>query len=111
MLRPTPGRAETHIYVSFSVGGAVVIGAGVVFWSLSYTSRVSERKPREENPNRRPLFTSASASSPVPFMNLRSIHRPRPYTAEEGSRGDLIPAPDGPRAASSVGVPLLVLRW
>jgi len=111
ILRPSPGRAETHVYVSFSVGGAVVIGAGVVFWGFSYTSQVSERKSPEENPDGLSLTPSASASSPSRSIKLLSMRLPQSFTAEDQTRAGIIPAPYGPRAAPSVEVPLLVLRW
>jgi hypothetical protein len=110
VLRPSLTRAETHVYVSFSVGGAVVIGAGVVYWGFSYTSQVSERKSPEENPNRRSV-TAASASNSLRSIQLLPILMPQPFTAEERTRADFSPAPEGPRAASSVEVPLLIFRW
>lgn len=110
ILRPSLSRAETHVYVSFSVGGAVVIGAGVVFWSFSYTSQVSERKPSEKNPD---LSLTATASATNPLRAIQPVPQPIPQflSAEGRARADFTSIPDGPRATSSIEVPLFVFRW
>lgn len=108
-LRPSLSRAETHVYVSFSVGGAVVIGAGVVFWGFSYTSQVSERKPSEENPG---LLTS-TASATRTLHAVQPVPQPIPQflSAGERTRADFTPVTDSPHAVSSIELPLLVFRW
>jgi hypothetical protein len=107
VFRPGLGRAETRVYVSVSVDGAAVIGAGVLYWSLSYTSRVSEHRSPEQNPGVLSLTTDASRSNSP--RSTRLI--PQSQTAEERTRADFASIPDGPRAASSVEMPLLVFRW
>ncbi|MBI3995853.1 MAG: hypothetical protein HY349_07745 [Nitrospirae bacterium] len=107
LFRPGPGLAETRVYVSFSVGGAAVIGAGILYWSVSYTSQVSQRKPQEENPGR--LFPATDASETDPFQALQP--EPQQVPHEEPIRADFTGIPDGLRAASWVEVPLLVFRW
>ena len=104
---PSLSRADTRVYVSFSVGGAAVIGAGILYWSVSYTSQVSQRKPPEENPGR--LFPATDASETDPFQALQP--EPQQVPHEEPIRADFTGIPDGLRAASWVEVPLLVFRW
>ncbi len=111
VLRPGLSWAETRVYVSFSVGGAVAIGAGFLFWGISYSSRVSERISPEENPNRRSLITGASASNSQPSIQLLPIQMSQPITKDERTPADFLPAPQDPRTALSIEAPLLVLRW
>lgn len=108
VLRPSLTRAETHVYVSFSVGGAVVIGAGIVAWSFSYSSQVSEHKPAEESPSRLSLTMESSESGPLRMIQDGQKRLPQliPQRPEVITR-----LSNGPRAASSVEVPLLVFRW
>ncbi|MBI3611209.1 MAG: hypothetical protein HY204_10995 [Nitrospirae bacterium] len=111
LFRPGPGLAETRVYVSFSIGGAVAIGAGVLYWSFSYTSQVSEQKPSEENPGRLSSTTDASELNPPRDIQLFSQLTPQPLTAQERTRADFTSAIDGPYAASTVELPLLIFRW
>ncbi len=111
IFRPGPVRAETRVYVSVSVGGAAVIGAGILYWGFSYTSQVSEHKPSDENSGR--LSPTAPASEP---NSPRTVHImpqliPKPVTTQEPAAADAIFVSAGPFASSSVELPLLVIRW
>lgn len=108
---PCPSRAETHVVVTFSVGGAVVIGAGVLFWGISTSTRVSEHNPSGEKSNRLSLSTDQSA--PRPTRSARRVTQLIPHpVATEGRTGvEFSPFPEGPVESSSVEIPLLVFRW
>jgi len=107
---PNPVRAETHVYVSFSVGGAFVIGAGVVFWSFSYASQVSETKSPEERPDR--LLRTTASDLPSRSGIESGLNRvPKSLTTDDRTRADSIFLPDGPREAPSLEVPLFTFRW
>lgn len=47
--------ASTRVYVSISIGGALIVGGGFLAWSLSYGSRVSKKDP---NPTPLPSLAS-----------------------------------------------------
>jgi len=107
VFRPSLGRAETRVYVNFSVGGAVVIGAGALFWSLSTTSQVSQNKPSEKNPGRLSLTTDAS--DPGFLRDIQLV--PPSLPAEARTLADITLILPAPSEASSVEVPLLIFRW
>lgn len=107
IVRPSPGRAETRVYVNVSVGGAVMIGAGALFWSFSYTSQVSQNKPLEKNPGRLSLTTNAF--DPGSLRDIQLI--PQSLPAEERTRVDITTLLYAPYETSSVEVPLLIFRW
>jgi hypothetical protein len=108
---PGPSRAETHVYVSFSVGGAVVIGAGVLFWGISYSSRVSENEAPGGPSNRLSLATEKSAPKPTRSVRLITELIPQPAATEARTRFELGPVSRGPAESAFVGMPLLVFRW
>lgn len=51
-VRPGATEASTQVRVQFTVGGAVMVGAGVIFWGISYriASGLSGRVPSEADP-------------------------------------------------------------
>lgn len=103
VFSPAPSYAETRVYVTFSVGGAVVIGAGMVYWSISSTSRVSEHKPSVEAMSDLPLPAAGTAFR---FQsNDRQAMKPDPVLPE--------PMPILPvrQDTSQIEIPLLVFRW
>ena len=100
---PNPARADSQVYVSFSVGGAVVIGAGVVYWGVSSSSRVSRYTPSEEDPNR--LRTVQFFPQLLP--HFVQTHLP----LEERTDADFATFSNDPHAASLVELPLFVFRW
>jgi hypothetical protein len=108
VFRPSLSRAETHVYVTFSIGGAVVVGAGVVAWSFSYSSQVSEHKPSQESPGRLFLTMISSESGPLRMIQDGQNRLPQfiPQISEIATR-----LSNGPRAVSTVEVPLFILRW
>jgi len=115
LFGPTLARADSQVYVSFSVGGAVVIGAGVIYWGVSSSSRVSESAPPEENPNRLSLRKNGSAENPVrtiQFVPQLSPQFVQPHVPiGERTRADFGSIPNDSRVASLVELPLLVFRW
>ncbi|MBI3597826.1 MAG: hypothetical protein HY203_11815 [Nitrospirae bacterium] len=115
IFRPTLGRAETHVSVTFSVGGAVVIGAGVFYWGVSYTSRVSEYTPSEENPDRLSLtkdFAERNPSRTIRFLpQLLPQFVPPLVPVGERTRADFVSLLNDPRTASTVELPLFVFCW
>ena len=52
---------DTRVYISVSVGGAVVVGGAFIAWGLTYGTRVSRR-----DPGRSPLPSLAYAYTEVP---------------------------------------------
>lgn len=106
LFRPSLCPAATRVYVSFSVVGAVVVGAGVLFWRLSYTSRVGEHTPSEERPDRLSLTTASESDPP---LGIRIA--PQRFASEDRSRVDDRPFTNDLRVPSSLEVPLLVFRW
>ncbi|HUK55544.1 MAG TPA: hypothetical protein VLY20_02690 [Nitrospiria bacterium] len=116
---PGPARAETHVSVTFSVGGVVVIGAGAIFWSFSYTSRVGELRPSQETPDRLSLTTDSSEIKPPRavqffpsfFTSVLPPSVPRPVSDGGAPAAGYVPVPTGPRAPSVLELPLWVWRW
>lgn len=86
--------AETRVYVSFSVGGAVIVGGGLLIWSLTYASRVSQNEP---DPQAAPFLisslTDASERREATATDLFVEKRPEP-----------VPPP-------LLELPLWVFRW
>ncbi len=111
IVRPVPGRAETRVYVNVSVGGAVVIGAGALFWSFSYTSQVSLNKPSEKNPGRLSLTTNAFDPGSLRDIQLIPQLIPQSLPAEERTCVAITSLLHVPYETSSVEVPLLIFRW
>lgn len=103
LFGPNPARADSQVYVSFSVGGAVVIGAGVIYWGVSSSSRVSESAPSEKNPDRLRTVQFLPRLPPQSVQPLVSVGEP--------SRVDFGSIPDDSRVASLVELPLFVFRW
>jgi hypothetical protein len=67
---PSAGAAETRVYFSISVGGAMVVGGGLLFWSLTYGSvRVSKRGTE---PQPIPSLLSSVGDDPLPLHSDRS---------------------------------------
>jgi hypothetical protein len=100
---PNLARADSQVYVSFSVGGAVVVGAGVIYWGVSSSSRVSESPPSEENPSRLRTIQFLPQLPPQFVQPLFSIG--------ERTRADFGSIPNDSRLASLVELPLFVFRW
>jgi hypothetical protein len=100
---PNLARADSQVYVSVSVGGAVVIGAGVVYWGVSSSSRVSESPPSEESPNRLHAIQFLPQLPPQFVQSLLPIG--------ERTRADFGSIPIDARVASLVELPLFVFRW
>jgi len=115
LFGPNPARADSHVSVSFSVGGAVVIGAGVIYWGVSSGSRVSESAPSDENPNRFSLTKDGYARNPSSKIRfpppLLPPFLPPPVPVVEWMRADFVSLPNDSRAASIVELPLFVFRW
>jgi hypothetical protein len=57
------GASETRVYIRFSVGGSLIIGGGILFWSIGTASRVSENVGQTSDSDG--LFTSRSAAKPA----------------------------------------------
>lgn len=91
-LPPAPARAETQVSVSVSVGGAVVVGGGVLLWSVS-TGATSSRR-----------LEVGSGTGPHALIehDRRGLHIGIP---------DLDAPPTFGHAAWGVVLPLLRLRW
>jgi hypothetical protein len=106
LFAPYPARADSHVSVSFSVGGAVVIGAGVIYWGVSSGPRVGESTPSDENPNRLSLTNDGFARKLSPAIRFRP-----PYNGDKRPRADFVSLPNDSRAAPIVELPLFVLRW
>ncbi|MGH7274165.1 MAG: hypothetical protein ACREIQ_06905 [Nitrospiria bacterium] len=46
VIDPLTAEAErTRVYISISVGGAVIVGGAFIAWSLTYGTRVSQKDP------------------------------------------------------------------
>jgi len=100
---PNPARADSQVYVSFSVGGAVVIGAGVVYWGVSSSSRVSRYTPSEGDRNRLRTFQ---------FFPQFYPQFDQPLVPLGGrNRADSVSLAAHSRSASIVELPLFVFRW
>ena len=94
---PASGAAETQVYVSIGVGGAVVVGGGLLLWGLTYTSQISRR---DTEPNVMSSFLSSIDDS---FEN-----RPRimtdghlSFTLDRGSF----------KGENLLRLPLFIYRW
>ena len=103
LFGPRLARADSQVYVSFSVGGAVVIGAGVIYWGVSSSSRVSQYTPSEEDPNR--LRTIQFLPQLFPQLDQPNL------LLGERPRADVVSLPKDSRAVSVVELPLFVFRW
>jgi len=103
LFGPKVARGDSQVYVSFSVGGAVVIGAGVIYWGVSSSSRVSQYTPSEEDPNR--LRT-------IQFLPQLLPQFVQPHVPlGERTRADFVSLPNNSRAATIIELPLFVFRW
>jgi hypothetical protein len=115
LLGPNLARANSQVYVSFSVGGAVVIGAGVIYLGVSSSSRVSDSTPSEENPNRVSLTPPGSVENPLRtlyFLPQLLPHFLQPLVPPgEQPHGNFGFLPNNSRAASTVELPIFVFRW
>jgi len=59
-----PSRAGTHVYATFSAGGAMILDAGFVYWGVSSRSRVGGDRPSDETPG--PMSVSVKSAGPPP---------------------------------------------
>ncbi|HET6465351.1 MAG TPA: hypothetical protein VFH55_07060 [Nitrospiria bacterium] len=103
LFGPKMAWADSQVYVSFSVGGAVVIGAGVIYWGVSSGSRVSRYTPSEEDPNR--LRTIQFLPQLFPQFDPPNV------LLGERPRADFASLPNDSRTVSVVELPLFVFRW
>ncbi len=86
--------AETRVYVSFSIGGAVIVGGGLLIWSLTYASQVSRNEPDlQAAPSLISSFTDAPEGREATATDLFAEKRPEP-----------VPPP-------LLELPLFVFRW
>ena len=86
--------AETRVYVSFSIGGAVIVGGGLLIWSLTYSSQVSRNEPDlPAAPSLIGSFTGVREGRETTATDLFVEKRPEP-----------VPPP-------LLELPLLVFRW
>jgi hypothetical protein len=85
--------AETRVYVSFSIGGAIALGGGLLLWNLHYVERLSKTAP--EPPPEERLSRLAQTGSQEP----RQVEPPR-----IGEEVALAPV-------SRVEVPLFRFQW
>jgi hypothetical protein len=85
--------AETRVYVTFSVGGAIALGGGLLLWNIHYVERLSKKEPigpREEG-----------------LARLRQTGSQEPRQAElPQTREEVTLA-----SASRLEVPLFRFRW
>lgn len=97
LLLPSAVSAETRVYVTFSVGSAIAVGGGLIFWGVSYSTRVSRN------------LESPTVSDPSSGPSAASFQAP------DRSNGFLMEPPDtiprNPRDAGLPGLPLFVYRW
>ena len=85
---------ETRVFVSFSIGGAVIVGGGLLFWSFTYTSRVSQNEPDPgTTPSRVRSLTEAPGQTQQTAADLWVERWPEPVQ----------PLP--------IELPLWVFRW
>jgi len=103
LFGPNLARADSQVYVSVSVGGAVVVGAGVIYWGVSSGSRVSATAPSEENPSR---LRTIQFLPHLPPQFVQPI-----VPVGEGSRAEFGSIPNDSPSASLVELPLFVFRW
>ena len=85
--------AATRVYVNLGVGGAMIVGGGVLFWHLTYASKISQK---QGDPSHRSTLTFLRIESNEEGFKLlgrsflRSPPLEQPFVFE---------------------VPLFVLRW
>jgi len=101
--------AETRVYVSFSIGGAVIVGGGLLIWSLTYASQVSQFVPRIEHSSHLRFEVNEPNPQAAPSLigSFTGVREGRETTATDlfvEKRPEPVPPP-------LLELPLLVFRW
>ena len=99
VLHPSLREAEARVYVTVSVGGMVIVGAGVIFWGVSYTSRIGDLNVPPSETRSKALFSTRDR------MKISAAAAPR-VIPEAGPERKLTPG-----GLTEIEIPILVYRW
>lgn len=94
-----PQAAETRVYIQFSVGGAVMVGGGILWWGITQRTRVSRNLQASAPLDPHPFFFDDKTNG----ITSLSFHQ-RERVQKEG--GNPFHAPPMP-----FQIPLFVYRW
>lgn len=93
---PTAHAAETRVYLRIGLGGALILGGGILLWRLEYRTRLAEGSPH------RPTPSTPEAS--VPRDPWKPVGMGAPPFPEEGN-------PPSGSEALLFELPVVTVRW
>jgi tellurite resistance protein TehA-like permease len=75
-MQPLKTEARSTVFISVSVGGAVIVGGAFIFWGISSGSRVGHREPANTPapPAAYSLTDLQEQGSPAPHNRLFQSH-------------------------------------
>jgi len=95
VIEPLTAEAgRTRVYISISVGGAVVVGGAFIAWSLTYGTRVSKKDP-----------------SPSPLPSLAYAFTELPGQTSHPAFDRFLQSNSSGNEPLALEVPLFIYQW